>query len=130
MPGMPAGDAARAGKAWLKYKETFSHCCPTISARLHRTSHIRPERGRNGSSGTREDHPVVGGADAGFLLPRGATRGGLAAPVLAYFATSWQLGLAIPMFVGTAVGAPSFIIALLLGPENIGKVLVPDLVVA
>ena len=72
--------------------------------------------------------PVVGGADAGFLLPRGATRGGLAAPVLAYFATSWQLGLAIP--IGTAVGAPSFIIALLLGPENKGKVLVPDLVVA
>ena len=130
MPGVPAGDAACAEKAWLKYQETFSHCCPKVSARLHGTGRIRPERGRNGSSGTREDHPVVEGADAGFLLPQGAIWRGLAVPVLAYLATSWQLGLAIPMFVGTVVGAPSFIIALLLGPETKGTVLVPDLVVA
>jgi hypothetical protein len=71
---------------------------------------------------------VAEGADAGFLLPRGATWGALAAPVLAYLATSWQLGLAIPMLVGTVVGAPSFIIALLLGPETKGKVLALDLV--
>jgi len=38
--------------------------------------------------------------------------------------------LAIPMMVGTAVGAGSFIIALLLSPETKGKVLVPDLQVA
>ena len=38
--------------------------------------------------------------------------------------------VAIPMFVGTVVGAPGFIIALLLGPETKGKVLALDLVVA
>jgi MFS transporter, SHS family, lactate transporter len=65
-----------------------------------------------------------------FCYHQGAIWGGLAAPVLAYFATNWQLGLAIPMFVGTVVGAASFIIALLLGPETKGKVLVSDLVVA
>jgi hypothetical protein len=40
------------------------------------------------------------------------------------------IAVAIPTFVGTVVGAPGFIIALLLGPETKGKVLVPDLVVA
>ena len=34
------------------------------------------------------------------------------------------------MLIGTCVGAASFVIALLLGPETKGKVLVPDLVVA
>ena len=70
------------------------------------------------------------GADAGFLLPQGAIWRGLAVPVLAYLATSRQLGLAIPMFVGTVAGVPGFIIALLLGPETKGKVLALDLVVA
>jgi hypothetical protein len=34
------------------------------------------------------------------------------------------------MLIGTCVGAASFVIALLLGPETRGKILVPDLVVA
>jgi SHS family lactate transporter-like MFS transporter len=67
---------------------------------------------------------------AAFCYHQGAIWGGLCAPVLAYFATTWQLGLAIPMLVGTAIGAASFIIALLLAPETKGKVLVPDLQVA
>jgi MFS transporter, SHS family, lactate transporter len=64
-----------------------------------------------------------------FCYHQGAIWGGLCAPVLAYFATSWQLGLAIPMLVGTAVGATSFIIALLVSPETNGTEMVADLVV-
>jgi SHS family lactate transporter-like MFS transporter len=65
-----------------------------------------------------------------FAYHQGAIWGGFCAPVIAYFATSWQLGLAIPMLVGTVVGASSFIIALLLSPETKGKKIVADLVVA
>jgi MFS transporter, SHS family, lactate transporter len=64
-----------------------------------------------------------------FCYHQGAIWGGFCAPVLAYFATSWQLGLAIPMLVGTAVGATSFIIALLVSPETKGTDIVADLVV-
>jgi SHS family lactate transporter-like MFS transporter len=49
--------------------------------------------------------------------------------VLAYFATTWHLGLAIPMMVGTAMGATSFIVALLVSPETKGTEMVADLVV-
>ena len=52
------------------------------------------------------------------------------APALTYFAINYQLGFGIPMLVGTVVGAISFVLALLVGPETKGKVLVPDLVVA
>ena len=67
---------------------------------------------------------------AAFCYHQGAIWGGFCAPVLAYFATTWQLGLAIPMLVGTVFGAANFIVALLLSPETKGKELVPDLVVA
>jgi SHS family lactate transporter-like MFS transporter len=65
-----------------------------------------------------------------FAYHQGAIWGGFCAPVLAYFATNWHLGLAIPMLVGTVAGAASFIIALLVSPETKGKAIVPDLVVA
>jgi MFS transporter, SHS family, lactate transporter len=65
-----------------------------------------------------------------FAYHQGAIWGGFCAPVLAYFATSWHLGLAIPMLVGTTLGAASFIIALLVSPETRGKAIVPDLVLA
>jgi MFS transporter, SHS family, lactate transporter len=65
-----------------------------------------------------------------FAYHQGAIWGGMCAPVLAYFASSWQVGLAIPMMIGTAVGATSFIIALLVSPETRGKVIVADLAVA
>jgi SHS family lactate transporter-like MFS transporter len=64
-----------------------------------------------------------------FCYHQGAIWGGFCAPVLAYFATSWHLGLAIPMMVGTAVGAASFVIALLVSRETRGTVMVADLVV-
>jgi MFS family permease len=52
-----------------------------------------------------------------FCYHQGAIWGGFCAPVLAYFATTWHLGLAIPMMVGTTVGAASFIFALLVSPD-------------
>jgi len=47
-----------------------------------------------------------------------------------YFATTYNLGFAIPMLVSTIIAAASVVISLLLSPETKGKVLVPDLVVA
>ena len=67
---------------------------------------------------------------SGFCYHQGAIWGGLVAPIIAYFATVWQLGYAIPMMIGTMVFALSYIIALLVGPETKGKQLVADLVIA
>ena len=50
--------------------------------------------------------------------------------MLTYFAINYKLGFGIPMLVGTVVGAISFVLALLLGPETKGKELVSDLMVA
>jgi SHS family lactate transporter-like MFS transporter len=67
---------------------------------------------------------------AAFCYHQGAIFGGLVAPTLTFLAATWGTGLAIPMLIGTALGAASFIIALLLGPETKGKEMVPDLVLA
>lgn len=64
-----------------------------------------------------------------FCFHQGAIFGGLVPLVLTWFATSFQVGFAIPMLIGTMVGATSFALALLLGPETKGKQLVADLVV-
>jgi MFS transporter, SHS family, lactate transporter len=65
-----------------------------------------------------------------FCYHQGAILGGLVAPVLAYFATTYNVGYAVPMLIGTVVAAFSVVIALLLSPETKGKELVADLVVA
>jgi len=65
-----------------------------------------------------------------FCYHQGAILGGLVAPVLAYFATTYQIGYAVPMLVGTVVAAFSVVIALLLSPETKGKELTAELVVA
>ena len=72
----------------------------------------------------------VRAAASAFCYHQGAILGGLVAPVLTYFAINYNLGFGIPMLVGTVVGAVSFVLALLLGPETKGKVLESDLVVA
>jgi SHS family lactate transporter-like MFS transporter len=64
-----------------------------------------------------------------FCYHQGAILGGLVAPVLAYFATTYNIGYAIPMLVGTVAAAFSVVIALLLSPETKGTVLVADVVV-
>jgi MFS transporter, SHS family, lactate transporter len=65
-----------------------------------------------------------------FCFHQGAIWGGLVPLVLSFFAVHYNLGFAIPMIVGTGVGALSFALALLCGPETRGKALVADLVVA
>jgi MFS transporter, SHS family, lactate transporter len=67
---------------------------------------------------------------SGFVYHQGAIFGGLVAPILAYLATSWQLGFAIPMLIGTTVACVSLILAVAISPETRGKELVADLVVA
>lgn len=67
---------------------------------------------------------------SGFCYHQGAIWGGLVAPILAWFATAWHLGFAIPMLIGTVVAALSFTIAIALGPETRGKELSAELVVA
>jgi SHS family lactate transporter-like MFS transporter len=67
---------------------------------------------------------------AGFCYHQGAIWGGLVAPLLAYCATAFNLGYAIPMLVGTIGAALSFAIAIALGPETRGKELVSDVVLA
>ena len=67
---------------------------------------------------------------AGFCYHQGAIFGGLVGPVLAYFATSWQLGFAIPMLIGTTVASASLVAAMLVSPETRGKELVADIVLA
>jgi MFS transporter, SHS family, lactate transporter len=67
---------------------------------------------------------------SGFCYHQGAIWGGLVAPILAWFATAWHLGFAIPMLIGTVAAALSFTIAIALGPETRGKELSAELVVA
>jgi MFS transporter, SHS family, lactate transporter len=67
---------------------------------------------------------------AGFCYHQGAIFGGLVGPVLAYFATDWHLGFAVPMLIGTTVSAACLVVAMLFSPETRGKELVPDIVLA
>jgi MFS transporter, SHS family, lactate transporter len=65
-----------------------------------------------------------------FCYHQGAIWGGLVPPLLTYFATSYDIGFTIPMLIGACVGAASWTLALVFGPETKGKVMVADLVVA
>ncbi|MBV9758685.1 MAG: hypothetical protein JO047_16700, partial [Alphaproteobacteria bacterium] len=77
-----------------------------------------------------ERFPTEVRATAGaFCYHQGAIFGGFVAPVLTYFAVHLNLGFGVPMLIGTVVGGISFVLALLVGPETKGKILVPDLVV-
>ncbi len=64
---------------------------------------------------------------AGFCYHQGAIWGGLAAPVLAYFAASQASGFVVPMMVAQVTFAAIFIVALFLGPETKGQELMADL---
>jgi SHS family lactate transporter-like MFS transporter len=64
---------------------------------------------------------------AGFVYHQGAIWGGFVAPVLTYLAVERQMGFALPMMVATMGGLVVLIIAVFLGPETKGKVLVADL---
>jgi hypothetical protein len=57
----------------------------------------------------------------GFVYHQGAIFGGLVGPILAYLATSWQLGFAIPMLIGTTVACVSLVLASGHQPGNPGE---------
>jgi MFS transporter, SHS family, lactate transporter len=65
-----------------------------------------------------------------FCYHQGAIWGGFVGPTLTFLAATWGTGLALPMLLGTTLGAASFIIALLLGPETRGKEMLADLTIA
>jgi SHS family lactate transporter-like MFS transporter len=67
---------------------------------------------------------------AGFCYHQGAIWGGLVGPLLAAWAATEPLGFAMPMLIVTVVSEVVFIIALLMGPETKGKVLVSDIELA
>ncbi|MBV9827364.1 MAG: MFS transporter [Alphaproteobacteria bacterium] len=67
---------------------------------------------------------------AAFCYHIGAVTAGFVTPILTYFAVEYKMGFAQPMLIGTTVGLISFIIALLLGPETKGKVLISDVELA
>jgi SHS family lactate transporter-like MFS transporter len=64
---------------------------------------------------------------SGFCYHQGALWGAAVAPVLTALAVGQPLGFAVPMLVGTCGAALVFVVALLMGPETKGKVLVPQL---
>jgi len=65
-----------------------------------------------------------------FCYHQGAIFGGLVPLVLTFFAEYFQVGLVIPMLVGTVAAAVSVVISLLISPETKGKILVAELQVA
>ena len=64
---------------------------------------------------------------AGFCYHQGAIWGGLVGPLLAAWAATLPNGFVIPMLVVTVLSEIVFIIALLLGPETKGMVMVSDI---
>jgi SHS family lactate transporter-like MFS transporter len=66
----------------------------------------------------------------GFVYHQGAIFGGLVGPILAYLATDWQLGFAIPMLIGTTVACVSLVLAMAISPETRGTALSAELSVA
>jgi MFS transporter, SHS family, lactate transporter len=71
----------------------------------------------------------VRGAASAFCYHIGAIFGG-AVPVAVTLLAGHGMGLATAMLSGTVVGAVSFCLAPLMGPETRGTRFVPDLVVA
>ena len=64
---------------------------------------------------------------SGFCYHAAFIVAGLVPLVISYFAVEHQMGFAVPMLIATIVGALNVIIAVLMGPETKGKVLVPEL---
>ena len=64
---------------------------------------------------------------SGFCYHQGAIWAGFTAPVLAWLAQGQPLGFAVPMLISTCGAAIVFVIALLIGPETKGMVLVAQL---
>jgi len=83
--------------------------------------------GQNPSYLTERFPTEIRATAAGFCYHQGAIWAGLAAPILTWFATGMPSGFVIPMLVTQVGAALVFIVALLLGPETKGKVMVAEL---
>jgi SHS family lactate transporter-like MFS transporter len=78
-----------------------------------------------------ERFPTEVRATAGaFVYHLGSFIAGFIPLILTGIATNYGVGFGISMLIGTMVGAASFILAVLCGPETKGKVLDPKLVLA
>jgi MFS transporter, SHS family, lactate transporter len=64
---------------------------------------------------------------SGFCYHQGAIWGGLCGPLLGAWAATQPSGFVMPMLITTTVALLVFALALLLGPETKGKVLVSDI---
>jgi len=83
--------------------------------------------GQNPSYLTERFPTEVRATASGFCYHQGAIWAGFTGPVLTYFATTQQLGFAVPMLIATTGAAIAFVITLLFSPETKGKELVPQL---
>jgi SHS family lactate transporter-like MFS transporter len=83
--------------------------------------------GQNPSFLTERFPTEVRATAAAFCYHQGAIFAGTVGPVIAYLATSGGMGFAKPMLIFTAGGLISFVLALLCGPETLGKEMVADL---
>jgi SHS family lactate transporter-like MFS transporter len=72
----------------------------------------------------------VRAAASAFCYHVGAIFGGAVPPLVTLLAGYHDTGLAMAMLIGTMVGALSFSLALLSGPETKGTEFVPELLVA
>jgi len=66
----------------------------------------------------------------GFCYHQGAIFGGLVGPIVTYFATTWHMGFAIPMMIGTIGGSCLLALAMLFSPETKGTRMVSDIQLA
>jgi SHS family lactate transporter-like MFS transporter len=64
---------------------------------------------------------------SGFIYHQGAVWGAAVAPTLTYFAVNQGMGFATPMMYATIGSLVVFVIAVFLGPETKGKVMVAEL---
>ena len=83
--------------------------------------------GQNPSFLTERFPTEVRATAAAFCYHQGAIFAGSVGPVIAWLATTGGMGFAKPMLIFTAGGLVSFVLALLLGPETLGKEMVADL---
>jgi MFS transporter, SHS family, lactate transporter len=83
--------------------------------------------GQNPSFLTERFPTEVRATAAAFCYHQGAIFAALVAPVITYMATDLGMGFAKPMLIFTAGALVSFTLALLTGPETLGKEMVADL---
>jgi SHS family lactate transporter-like MFS transporter len=83
--------------------------------------------GQNPSFLTERFPTEVRATAAAFCYHQGAIFAALVAPVITYMATDLGMGFAKPMLIFTAGALVSFMLALLTGPETLGKEMVADL---